>query len=112
MAETLGNVAYFPLLCPGVLVALSDEHLTRVRKVWVWIPDLPYAFISHSLSVPMKANECLVLLTETASCSPSIHGGVAAVSPDLNTSNCLVNISCDLEGRWEEGKGHARSVKV
>ena len=93
-------------------MALRYEHLTRVRKVWVWIADLPYVFISHSLSVPMKANECLVLLTETASCSPSIHRGVAAASPDLNTSKCLVNISCDLEGRWEEGKDCARSVKV
>ena len=114
MAETLGNVAYLPLLCPGVLVALRYEHLTRVRKVWVWIPDLPYAFISHSLSVPMKANECLVLLTETASCSPSIHRGVAAVLHHLaSTPPNASSISAPVIWRkMGGGKGSSKEWKV
>jgi len=67
----------------------------------------------------MKANECLVSLTVQplnnlvmSSCSPSIHRGVAAASPGLNTTKCLLSIFCDLEGRWEEGKNCIRIVKV
>jgi len=72
------------------------------------------AFISHSLSVPTKANECLVLLTETASCSPSIHGGVAAVLHHLaSTPPNASSISAPV--MWRKmggGKGSCKEWKV
>ena len=36
-SKTIGNLAFLPLLCPGVLVAQSWDHLTSVWKVWVWV---------------------------------------------------------------------------
>ena len=62
----------------------------------------------------MKANECLVLLTETASCSPSIHRGVAAVLHHLaSTPPNASSISAPVIWRkMGGGKGSCKEWKV